>query len=197
LTLFDEVGDLPTPAREVDPGGVPLPPVTRVLPAAPAIHTVGVTAEETVEVRDFVPGLEVRPRSGKKARARANLEAIVALGQVQMQDRAATGEEQEVLARWLGWGAVPKIFEIHRQEWDAERRELHNLLSEKQWQQAPAQHPPTTRRPQNRSRRHPAHRPRYEIDTGLGQQPDPDYGPLKPQLNLGSLQSASKGSPQR
>jgi len=86
--------------------------------------------------RDFKPGTEVRAPSGKKARARANLEAIVVLGQVQAQDRPATGAEQEVLARWSGWGAVPEIFETHREEWDAERRELRTLLSEKQWQQA-------------------------------------------------------------
>lgn len=94
MTLFDEVGDLPTPAREIDPGGTPLPPDTRALPAIP---TVGVTAEEKVEARDFVPGLEVRAPSGKKARTRANLEAITVLALAQTEDRTATGAEQEVL----------------------------------------------------------------------------------------------------
>ena len=39
---------------------------------------------------------------------RANLAALSVLRTVQQQGRPATPGEQEVLARWSGWGAVPR-----------------------------------------------------------------------------------------
>ena len=50
--------------------------------------------------------------SGTTARIRANLAALRTLRQSRPQDRPATGEEQQVLARWSGWGAVAQaVFE--------------------------------------------------------------------------------------
>ncbi|MFI8413588.1 helicase-related protein [Paeniglutamicibacter gangotriensis] len=66
------------------------------------------------------------------------MEALRLLHQLQSEQRHATGAEQDVLARWSSWGAVPQIFAEHREEWAHERAELKSLLSAEEYAQASA-----------------------------------------------------------
>ena len=66
------------------------------------------------------------------------MEALRLLHQLQAEQRYATAGEQETLARWSSWGAVPHIFEEHREEWATERAELKSLLSAEEYAQASA-----------------------------------------------------------
>ncbi len=45
--------------------------------------------------------------------------------------------EQETLAGWSGWGAVPQIFD-GRQEWTTENAQLRGLLSQQEYRRAEA-----------------------------------------------------------
>ena len=63
------------------------------------------------------------------ARTRANLAALATLRAIQREDRPASPQEQAVLARWSGWGAVPEIFDERRQEYAWAREELSGLLN--------------------------------------------------------------------
>lgn len=72
------------------------------------------------------------------AKLRANLAALRTLRAVQAENRAATGAEQAVLARWASWGAVPGVFEARTNHPDyvqfaAERAELRSLLSDTEY----------------------------------------------------------------
>ena len=102
--------------------------------------SIGDAAEpETVEADlrpdpvDFAPTREVLVPSGKKARTQANLAAIRLLVQLDAEDRYATPEEQQVLARWSGWGAVPEVFDPRRDDFATERAELEQLLTSAEW----------------------------------------------------------------
>ncbi|MFI8365233.1 hypothetical protein ACIGD1_34415 [Streptomyces sp. NPDC085612] len=55
---------------------------------------------------------------GKRAKAHANLAAVRTLKQVQAEERPATAEEQQILARWSGWGSVPDVFAARPQQDD-------------------------------------------------------------------------------
>ena len=66
----------------------------------------------------------------------ANLAALRLLRQLQEQDRPAEAEEQTVLARWSGWGAVPRIFDEAAEDFAAERTQLKTLLDEREWRAA-------------------------------------------------------------
>ena len=74
---------------------------------------------------------DLAPNSTKE-RARANIEAIRTLRQVQDEGRPATPEEQSVLARWSGWGALSEpIFGDNPRnvrEFADERAEIAQLL---------------------------------------------------------------------
>jgi N12 class adenine-specific DNA methylase len=63
------------------------------------------------------------------ARVRANLAALATLRTIQADARGASPEEQRVLARWSGWGAVPEVFDPQRREHARAREQLAELLS--------------------------------------------------------------------
>ena len=58
--------------------------------------------------------------------------------ELQDQDRAATAAERDVLARWGSWGAtgVAEVFDELRPEYEADRAELRELLSEDEYRAA-------------------------------------------------------------
>lgn len=70
------------------------------------------------------------------ARVRANLAALRTLREIQHEQRPATSDEQQVLARWSGWGAVPQVFDDRRGEFAAAREELGELLSVEEYRAA-------------------------------------------------------------
>jgi N12 class adenine-specific DNA methylase/SAM-dependent methyltransferase len=63
---------------------------------------------------------------------RANVEAIVTLRRIQREGRPATADEQAILARWSGWGAIPQVFDPSRTEHAWAREQLAELLSEEE-----------------------------------------------------------------
>ena len=67
--------------------------------------------------------------SGAVARVRANLAALSVLRTLRREQRPATADEQAVLARWSGWGAVPEVFDTGREEFAWAREQLADLLT--------------------------------------------------------------------
>jgi len=70
------------------------------------------------------------------ARLDANLAAIKVVKELQAEGRAATPAEQEVLARWSGWGAVAAVFADKPGEDRAfapARQQLRTLLTDKEY----------------------------------------------------------------
>jgi SAM-dependent methyltransferase len=63
------------------------------------------------------------------SRVRASLAAVSALRTCQREGRPATPDEQELLARWSGWGAVPEVFDDRREAFAWAREQLTVLLS--------------------------------------------------------------------
>jgi hypothetical protein len=55
---------------------------------------------------------------------------------LQAADRPATADEQQVLARWSGWGAVPAVFDERSERFADARAELKQLLDEREWRAA-------------------------------------------------------------
>ena len=92
--------------------------------------------------RRFKPkGQEDLARSGERNKVTDNLAALRLLRKLNDEDRQATPEEQKVLARWAGWGALPDVFEDGKASSyvnDAERAELKKLLSADEYREARA-----------------------------------------------------------
>jgi hypothetical protein len=60
----------------------------------------------------------------------ANLDALRVVQLLATQERPAGRAEQDILARWSSWGAIPQIFDESRTEWASERAQLRGLLDE-------------------------------------------------------------------
>jgi N12 class adenine-specific DNA methylase len=81
---------------------------------------------------------------GAHEKARANIEAIRLLKRLEAESRDATDDEKAVLARYVGWGGIPGIFESNyrrREEWDRPAEELRRLLTDEEYESARASTP--------------------------------------------------------
>ncbi|MDL2238183.1 N-6 DNA methylase, partial [Christensenellaceae bacterium OttesenSCG-928-K19] len=76
--------------------------------------------------------------AGQKQRYADNLAAIRLLKQIEAESRLATVDEQEILARYTGWGAVPQAFDEKNTSWTNEYAELKGLLSSDEYTAARA-----------------------------------------------------------
>ena len=75
-------------------------------------------------------------------KARDNLAAIRLLKTLEAEDRAATDEEKAVLARYVGWGALPNVFGRYPpEEWGTLAGAVKELLTEEEYQSARASTP--------------------------------------------------------
>ncbi|MGW0333502.1 UvrD-helicase domain-containing protein [Streptomyces sp. NPDC003011] len=76
--------------------------------------------------------------SGPVGRAQGNLAAIRVLRTLQDEDRPATEAEQQILAHWSSWGAIPQMFDPRQERFEPLRRELRELLTDEEWAAAEA-----------------------------------------------------------
>ncbi len=90
------------------------------------------------EKHDFVITDENLGTGGAKAKFRANVEAITLLNQLELENRLATPEEQEILSKYVGWGGLAQAFEENNSEWEKEFLELYTILSPEEYEQARA-----------------------------------------------------------
>lgn len=73
---------------------------------------------------------------GQKTKYQNNVAAIRLLKELEAQGRAATPEEQEILARYVGWGGLPQAFDETNEKWAAEYAELKELLTPEEYASA-------------------------------------------------------------
>lgn len=76
------------------------------------------------------------PRGSAKTRYQWNIEAIRLLKEIETANRFATYEEKEILARYVGWGGIPQVFDEKNEQWKNEYAELKSLLSESEYRNA-------------------------------------------------------------
>lgn len=92
----------------------------------PAFKPTDFTIEE-----DFALG-----EGGQKTKYRNNVEAIRLLQRLEAEQRHATPDEQQVLAKYVGWGGVSQAFDPDNKDWAREFKELRELLSDEEYDAA-------------------------------------------------------------
>lgn len=73
-----------------------------------------------------------------KERYANNIAAIKLLKGLEASGRTASAEEQEILAKYVGWGGLSGVFDDRDSGWDTEYHELRELLSEDEYRSARA-----------------------------------------------------------
>lgn len=107
----------PVPAEAIDPGGAALAPVSVSEASA---------ADWDPKGRLWVPATP-------KGRLEANVAALERLREIEATGRVATAADQQVLAGWSSWGALPGVFDRSDTRFDGERERLGGLLDEVEW----------------------------------------------------------------
>ena len=65
----------------------------------------------------------------QREKFRRNMDAINTLQAIELEGRAATLEEQEILSRYVGWGGLPQVFDENNSDWANEFLELQAALN--------------------------------------------------------------------
>ena len=73
---------------------------------------------------------------GAKEKFRNNMSAIRLLHDLQIENRLATPEEQETLAKYVGWGCLSMAFDSNNAAWANEYKELKAALSDEEYHAA-------------------------------------------------------------
>ena len=71
-----------------------------------------------------------------KEKFRNNMAAIRLLHELQIENRLATPDEQEVLSKYVGWGGLSMAFDGHNAAWASEYQELKAELSDAEYRAA-------------------------------------------------------------
>lgn len=71
-----------------------------------------------------------------RQRANDNINAIKLLKEIESQGRLATKNEQEILAKYSGWGGLSRVFDKRAGEWQVEEIELRENLTEEELEEA-------------------------------------------------------------
>ncbi len=116
----------------------PAPQQTAPATAPSLDHPASTQSLAAPSAHDFQPGTDIRVASGAKARIQANIAVIDVLERLRAEDRPATAEEQETLACWSGWGAVPEVFDRRTNTYASERAYLQDVLSPEDYRAAEA-----------------------------------------------------------
>ena len=103
-----------------------LPPEEKT--EAPAVS---VTDRHNFRITDDAIGV-----GGAKEKFRNNMAAINLLHELEIENRLATPEEQEVLFRYVGWGGLSMAFDEHNVAWAEEFKELYASLSPEEYRAA-------------------------------------------------------------
>ncbi|GFI08465.1 RNA polymerase-associated protein RapA [Lachnospiraceae bacterium] len=100
---------------------------TTASPSAPAVSA----DRHNYRITDDALGV-----GGAKEKFRNNLSAIRLLHDLQIENRLATPEEQETLAKYVGWGGLSIAFDGNNAAWANEYKELKVELSDEEYRAA-------------------------------------------------------------
>ncbi len=69
---------------------------------------------------------------GPKQKFQQNLKAIKTLRTLDAEERPATDEEKAALVKYVGWGAMPQVFDVDSTDWRKEQLQLSEILSDEE-----------------------------------------------------------------
>ncbi|MBD8129221.1 SEL1-like repeat protein [Pantoea agglomerans] len=73
---------------------------------------------------------------GAKSKYKDNIAALALLQQLDTDKRQANSAEQAILARYVGWGGIPQVFDATNTDWEKEYARLSELLTADEYEAA-------------------------------------------------------------
>jgi SAM-dependent methyltransferase len=75
---------------------------------------------------------------GLKQKFQQNIKAIEILRALDAEDRSAAPDEKALLVKYVGWGAMPQVFDVDSANWRKEQIQLSEILSDEEHRSARA-----------------------------------------------------------
>ena len=94
--------------------------------------------KEPVPVQNYHITDDTLGEAGQKTKFRMNMDAIYTLKILENKNRNATPEEQEILAKYVGWGGLAEAFDEDNSSWIREYKELKAALTDEEYAAARA-----------------------------------------------------------
>lgn len=93
-----------------------------------------IIGEENTNLND----LEIQPNEfgGLKERYRNNVSAILTMQRINALDFKVTNDDKVTLAKYVGWGGIPQVFDKQDKNWKYEYEELKKILSQDDYERA-------------------------------------------------------------
>ena len=73
---------------------------------------------------------------GPKQKFQQNLRAIQTVRKLEAEARPATPDEKAILVKYVGWGAMPQVFDDNNQDWTTERETLRGEIYKEEYEAA-------------------------------------------------------------
>jgi len=73
---------------------------------------------------------------GAKTKCKENIAAIKLVKQLDEENRTPTQEEKQILAKYIGWGGIPQVFDENNEGWSKEYQELKQTLTPSEYKLA-------------------------------------------------------------
>lgn len=75
---------------------------------------------------------------GLKQKFKENIAAIETLRRIESEGRPATSGEKAIMVRYVGWGALPQVYDVDNSDWHKEQIKLSEVLSDEEFRSARA-----------------------------------------------------------
>lgn len=107
------------------------------LDSAPERATYSTNPAEPQEKHDFRITEDTElGAGGLKTKFRDNIAAIETLKKIERENRLATPDEQQILAKYVGWGGLSQAFDSGNGAWTNEYKQLRALLTDDEYKAA-------------------------------------------------------------
>ena len=130
LSLTDGIPDY-TPHAAID-----TPMIVATPPVVVETSTISPPLPATTPAVNYRLPTDFDQSGGQKTKYRQNIAAIRLLKEIEETERTATPEEQEILAKFAGWGGLPQAFDPNNVSWLREYTELSELLTAEEYSHA-------------------------------------------------------------
>lgn len=109
---------------------------TKEKPAPPFTESESIEERPSPASRNYKIKDESLGAGGQKTKYGYNVSAIRTLKIIEAENRQATPEEQDILAKYVGWGGLAQVFDKNNGRWEKEYAELKELLTDREYTSA-------------------------------------------------------------
>lgn len=133
-SLFNLDFNVVTPEKKEEPKSVLTSIVEKTVNTVSQVMSFFKSEQESIDFK--ITKRNFKEEGSLKEKFSKNIAAIKLLRKLEIEERLATKDEQNILAQYIGWGGLAKAFDSKDPKWSNEYNNLKNLLHEEEYASA-------------------------------------------------------------